>query len=180
MMAERCRSSLLKPFFKLCFNLHFPHYSATLLLLLQGRASSHGGLFPVFFPSLFRTPWKLACKNWSFFAHRTILRYSFQGTQRPDHRSADLTVLKRYYSRMHLCLPYHSSTCFPCVDDTFEEKKAKPAQKIPWYVTTHTPSSFLSRFIRELKKPCRSGLTTPYSYTQTTTYTAFSGDETFP
>ena len=123
--------------------------SATLLLLLQGRASSRG-LFPVFFPSLFRTPWKLACKNWSFFAHRTILRYSFQGTQRPDHRSADLTVLKRYYSRMHSCLPYHSSTCFPCVDDTFEEKKSNPAQNIPWYVTTNTPSSFLSHFIQKI------------------------------
>ena len=117
----------------------------------------HAAFFPVFFPSLFRTPWKLACKNWSFFAHRTILRYSFQGTQRPDHRSADLTVLKRYYSRIHLCLPYHSSTCFPCVDDTFEEKKSNPAQNIPWYVTTHTPSSFLWCFITELKNCCHSG-----------------------
>ena len=50
----------------------------------------------------------------------------------------------------------HSSTRCLCVYSTFEEKKANPALKIQWYVTTHTPSSLLSRFITELKKPCRS------------------------
>ena len=50
----------------------------------------------------------------------------------------------------------HSATRFLCVYGTFEEKYARPAQNKQGYVTTHTPSSFLSCFTTELKKPCRS------------------------